>query len=210
MPPLNFPGTIIAEVFRDSAPKHRARLTQGAGPTPAAMRRRDSVWEIGIQTGCIFELAIWCRSPRRTRTQVNPDALSRAAAACLECTFPNRRPLALDGTTRKNSASSIEAQRHLLGVIHHGLMSLVAQADVGEKEIPVAPHVPKAVSLQGTIVSADALHTQVETARQTVEQRGEYLFTVKANQPSAKTHLAVPTPLRTHGNLGSDLSIDHS
>ena len=123
---------------------------------------------------------------RRALTQVDPDALSRAAAAYLESTFPNRRPLALDGKTRKNSASSTEAQRHLLGVIRHGTMSLVAQADVGEKEneIPVAQHVLKTIPLEGTIVTADALHTQVETARQTVEQGGEYLLTVKANQPS--------------------------
>lgn len=123
---------------------------------------------------------------RRTLTHVDPDALSRAAAAYLESTFPNRRPLALDGKTRKNSASSTEAQRHLLGVIRHGTMSLVAQADVGEKEneIPVAQHVLKTIPLEGTIVTADALHTQVETARQTVEQGGEYLLTVKANQPS--------------------------
>ena len=129
---------------------------------------------------------------RRTLTQVDPDALSREAAAYLESTFPSTRPLALDGKTRKNSASHDEAQRHLLGVIRHGLISLVAQADVGEKEneIPVAQRVLQTIPLQGAIVTADALHTQVETARQVVEQGGEYVFTVKANQPSLHQTLA--------------------
>jgi predicted transposase YbfD/YdcC len=40
------------------------------------------------------------------------------------------------------------------------------------------------LDLAGKIVLADALHTQVETAQQILfEQGGDYLLTVKANQP---------------------------
>jgi len=52
------------------------------------------------------------------------------------------------------------------------------------------------------VVTADALHTQAATARQIIEQGGEYLFTVKGNQPSLYHTLEALdwgfSPLRPH------------
>lgn len=141
---------------------------------------------------------------RRTLTAVDPVALSREVAAFFAETFPGQGPLALDGKTRRGSASASEPQRHLLGVIRQGAMGLMAQADVGEKEneIPVAQRVLATLSLRGTVVTADALHTQSDTARQIVEQGGEYLLTVKGNQPSLYRTLEALdwrfSPLRQH------------
>ena len=39
-------------------------------------------------------------------------------------------------------------------------------------------------TLEGKTVSADALHCQKETARIIVEQGGDYLLQIKANQPN--------------------------
>ena len=82
-------------------------------------------------------------------------------AAYLERVLPSTGPLALDGKTRRHSASATAPQRHLLGVVRHRLMHLVAQADVGEKEneIPVAQRVLAALPLEDTIVTANAMHT---------------------------------------------------
>lgn len=45
--------------------------------------------------------------------------------------------------------------------------------------------------LAGRVVTADALHTQAETARYLVEDRqAHYLFTVKDNQPTLKNDIA--------------------
>lgn len=128
---------------------------------------------------------------RRALIDVDPDALSAAVADYMQAAFPSDRPLALDGKTRKNSASKDEPQRHLLGVIRQGVMNLVAQSDVGEKEndIPVAQRVLSTLPLRNTIVTADALHTQADTARQIVAQGGEYVLTVKGNQPSLRQTL---------------------
>jgi hypothetical protein len=53
----------------------------------------------------------------------------------------------------------------------------------GTNEIPVAREQLAKLGITGKIVVADALHTQVETARQILfEQGGDYVFTVKANQ----------------------------
>lgn len=52
-------------------------------------------------------------------------------------------------------------------------------------EIPAAQTLLKRAPIEGMLVSADALHTQSETARVIVQERGaDYLFTVKGNQPS--------------------------
>jgi hypothetical protein len=57
-------------------------------------------------------------------------------------------------------------------------------------EIPAARQVLRRLDLAGQIVLGDALHTQVETAQQILfEQGGDYLMTVKANQPNLQATL---------------------
>jgi hypothetical protein len=58
-------------------------------------------------------------------------------------------------------------------------------------EIPAGRQLLLTQDLLGKIVLADALHTQVETAQQILyEQGGDYLMTVKANQPTLHQTLA--------------------
>lgn len=58
-------------------------------------------------------------------------------------------------------------------------------------EIPAGRQLLLTQDLEGKIVLADALHTQVETAQQILyEQGGDYLMTVKANQPTLHKTLA--------------------
>lgn len=54
----------------------------------------------------------------------------------------------------------------------------------GSNEIPAVQAVLGRVDLDGSLVTADALNTQTETARIVVQDKGgDYLFTVKGNQP---------------------------
>jgi hypothetical protein len=56
---------------------------------------------------------------------------------------------------------------------------------VAEKsnEIPAAQHLLRRLDLEGSLVTGDAMHTQTETARIVVQEKGgDYLFTVKGNQ----------------------------
>jgi hypothetical protein len=54
----------------------------------------------------------------------------------------------------------------------------------GSNEIPAVQAVLRQVDLDGSLVTADALNTQSETARIVVQEKGgDYLFTVKGNQP---------------------------
>jgi hypothetical protein len=53
----------------------------------------------------------------------------------------------------------------------------------GSNEIPAVQKLLRRIELDGSLVTADALHTQTETARIIVQERGaDYLFTVKGNQ----------------------------
>jgi hypothetical protein len=57
-------------------------------------------------------------------------------------------------------------------------------------EIPAARQVLGRLDLRGKIVLSDALHTQVETGQQILyDQGGDYLMTVKANQPTLQATL---------------------
>jgi hypothetical protein len=57
-------------------------------------------------------------------------------------------------------------------------------------EIPAARQVLRQLHLTGKTVLADALHTNVATAQQILyEQGGDYLLTVKGNQPTLQTTL---------------------
>jgi hypothetical protein len=57
-------------------------------------------------------------------------------------------------------------------------------------EIPAARQVLSGLDLAGKIVLTDALHTQVETGQLILfEKGGDYLMTVKANQPTLQTTL---------------------
>lgn len=68
------------------------------------------------------------------------------------------------------------------------LGSVVTQAK--SNEIPAGRQLLRQQDLLGKIVVADALHTQAETARQILyEQGGDYLLTVKANQPTIQKTL---------------------
>jgi len=72
-----------------------------------------------------------------------------------------------------------------------------ALVDEKTNEIPVARELFERLELDGRIVSLDALHTQSETARALVLEHGaDYLFTVKANQPTVKQNIEriVPEP----------------
>ena len=68
---------------------------------------------------------------------------------------------------------------------------------VAEKtnEIPAARALCARLDLAGRVVSLDALHPQAETARVIVmEHGGDYLLTVKANQPGVRTAVQTHVP----------------
>lgn len=103
------------------------------------------------------------------------------------------RALAIDGKTLCGSADGDAKAVHLLAALMHQEAVVTAQMAVPDKtnEIPCAKELLAPLDLRGAVVTADALHTQRETARYIVEDKeADYLFTVKENQPTLYWDLA--------------------
>jgi len=95
--------------------------------------------------------------------------------------------IALDGKTLRGAHDGDKSAPHLLSAVLHREGVVVAQVAVGEKtnEIPCVKPLLKDLNIEGAVVTADALHTQKETARFLVEdKKADYVFTVKDNQPT--------------------------
>ncbi len=87
----------------------------------------------------------------------------------------------------------------VLTVIHAPSQYYLGSALVDQKtnEIPVARQLLQPLDLQGRLIGADALHTQADTARLIVMEKGaDYLLTVKDNQPTVRHNIEqlIPTP----------------
>jgi len=63
------------------------------------------------------------------------------------------------------------------------------EVDRKENEIVAAPKILRQVNLSGTIVIGDAMHAQREASTQIVDAGGDFIWTIKGNQP--RTHWAI-------------------
>jgi hypothetical protein len=100
--------------------------------------------------------------------------------------------IAVDGKTVRGSHDGGRKAIHLLSAFLHEQEVTIAQVSVSEKtnEIPAMKDLLAPMPIQGAIITADAIHTQSETARYIVkEKEADYLFTVKDNQPTLKKQL---------------------
>uniref|UniRef100_UPI000A01C524 ISAs1 family transposase n=1 Tax=Frankia casuarinae (strain DSM 45818 / CECT 9043 / HFP020203 / CcI3) TaxID=106370 RepID=UPI000A01C524 len=133
---------------------------------------------------------------RRVFAALDADALDTAlgawAAAVTSPREGTRRRVAVDGKTLRGSRTGEVAGRHLLAALDHDTGVVLGQVAVDAKsnEIPALPVLLAGLDLAGVIVTADALHTQTETARWLVGRGAHYVLTVKANQPSLYAQLA--------------------
>jgi predicted transposase YbfD/YdcC len=110
----------------------------------------------------------------------------------------DRTHIALDGKTLRGVRAADQLRAlHLLAAYLPGAGVVLMQAEVAghTNEIPVAPQVLKVLDLQGKIVTGDALLAQRELSQVIVAAGGDYLWTVKDNQPRLRQdieHLLTP------------------
>jgi hypothetical protein len=106
---------------------------------------------------------------------------------------PARRAVAVDGKTLRGAHAAGQPAPHLLSAILHQEAVVIGQIAVEAKtnEIPKLPQLLDPLPLQGAVVTADALHTQQDTARYLVEtKKADYLFIAKDNQPTLRQDIA--------------------
>jgi hypothetical protein len=128
---------------------------------------------------------------RRILGQIDADELDRRVGRWLVQHGPSLAGLglALDGKTLRGSADGDRPAVHLLSAVLHKEGIVMAQRRVSDKtnEIPMAPPLLAPLPIKGAIVTADALHTQVKTAKYIVDKKkADYVFIFKDNQPTRR------------------------
>jgi len=151
---------------------------------------RDALWRLG------------CRRDRPPSEPTFRRVLQRLDAAALDAQvgawLARQTPLAgqavaLDGKTLRGAHDGAAPAPQLLSAMLHGEGLVLAQQAVpaDTNEIPCVPPLLADLPLAGAVVTADALHTQAETARYLVDaKKADYVFTVKANQPTLQDDIA--------------------
>lgn len=131
---------------------------------------------------------------RRVLQGINAEQVDRALSGWLQSLAGEQSggALAIDGKTLRGARRGNGGQVHLLSAMLHGTGVILGQCEVEEKsnEIPAAPQLLDRIELAGITVTADALHTQRELADFVVNKGGDYIFTVKDNQPTLKQDIA--------------------
>jgi predicted transposase YbfD/YdcC len=95
--------------------------------------------------------------------------------------------IAIDGKTVRGSHNGSQKGIHLLSAVIHkeGIVFTQEQVDEKTNEIKHVKPLFENVDIEGSVVTADALHTQKDFANYLVEEKkADYLFTVKDNQPT--------------------------
>lgn len=127
---------------------------------------------------------------------IKPASLNRCFAQWVASMLPEDRQLtvSMDGKTIR-STGKMQRQPSALHIVsaHIGELGLtLAQKTVDDKsnEIPAVQELLEELDLHGCMVVADALNCQKETAKKIVKGGGDYLLSVKDNQPTLKKDIA--------------------
>jgi predicted transposase YbfD/YdcC len=99
--------------------------------------------------------------------------------------------LAVDGKTVRGAIRADGRQVHLLAAATHQSGLVIAQREVGVKTNEITEFIPllAPLNLAGAVITADALHTQVDHAKWLVGRGGHYLALGKGNQPTLARQL---------------------
>ncbi|WP_235432577.1 ISAs1 family transposase [Nostocoides japonicum] len=130
---------------------------------------------------------------RRTLAGLDADDLDRrlgAWAALRVGTVQGWQVIAVDGKSMRGAA--VEGVRpHLLSALAHADRAVLGQLAVPDKgsEIPALKDLLEPMDLTGTVITADALHCQRDTASWLTRRGADYVMTVKGNQPRLRDRL---------------------
>lgn len=151
----------------------------------------DQARETLKRLGSRFGKPVSYTTLRRILGQVDADEFDRRVGRWLVDHGPTLAGLglALDGKTAKGSADGDRPAVHLLSAVLQKEGIVVAQVRVADKtnEIPMVKELLAPLPIKGAVVTADALHTQVETAKYIVEKKkADYILPFKDNQPTRR------------------------
>lgn len=122
---------------------------------------------------------------------LNVQALESVLTAWWNSWLPPGGGLALDGKTARGShAEGHDAVQLLVAFVQRLNVALAECAIVEHDEIGTAATLLGDLDLTGWIITGDAKFTQKQLAAQIIAAQGDYVFTVKANQPTLYQDIA--------------------
>ncbi|WP_329538410.1 ISAs1 family transposase (plasmid) [Streptomyces sp. NBC_01450] len=149
-------------------------------------------------------LGLTCATPNTTTlgrllARLDGDALDDAVGAWIAryATDPVDEPgdtpvgLAVDGKAVRGSRTDNDKAVYLLAAALHTSQTVIAQRQIPAKsnEIPAFAPLLNRIDLRGTVITADAMHTQRAHAEHVIAAQGHYLLVVKGNQKKLRKQL---------------------
>jgi hypothetical protein len=163
---------------------YAAHLTQPQRRTLRCRKRRNGTYDAPCTT-TFWELL----------NKIDTDELDQIICNSLrELQGEAPEAIAVDGKIVRSTRPDEEHDNklNLFAALAHNKAVVQNQVEIDDKsnEIPALPDLLAPLELDGTVVTADALNTQRESARHIVQDKGgHYLFTVKDNQPSLRKRI---------------------
>ena len=173
----------------------------------AGCRRLTAIWEhttdltaadlrsLGVEAGQALPSESTIRRVLQDLDPADVDAHLRSWLCTHTGTINGRRVIAVDGKTMRAARTSKDPAPHLLAALDQATGAVLTQQRVAGKsnEIPALRELLEPLDLDGAVVSADAMHTQVDTAQWITRRGGHYLLTPLGNQKSLhRTLKALP------------------
>jgi hypothetical protein len=160
----------------------------------AGMRSLEAVAQFGREHGCPLAWALGFRSARtpckaalsNLLRRLDVAAFERALAAWVLARCPDLGDtLAIDGKALRGSATYQLPGVHLLAAYAPHVAAVVAQVRVSNKtnEHKAALELLGVLPLAGKVVTGDAMFCHRDVCEKVREGGGDYLWTVKDNQP---------------------------
>ncbi|MGE5295431.1 MAG: ISAs1 family transposase [Solirubrobacterales bacterium] len=161
-----------------------------------------AIWEFAQDVGAdlLAQLGMSAAIPsestiRRLIEAIDPAVFSMLLGAWMRIRWDRidgQKVIAVDGKTVRRACAAGQRAPHLVSALSHGTGLVLGQVKVDSKtnEIPATRDLLGMMDLAGVVVTADALHTQRDTATFITERGGDYVLTVKGNQPSLFKALA--------------------
>lgn len=145
---------------------------------------------------------------------LDPAAFGQAFAAFLtDLGTDGPGVLAIDGKTLRRSFDRAAGRSALHVVTAFGAEARLSVGQravaAGENEITAARALLATLTLDGALVTGDAIHAQTETAQLVLDRGGDYLFALKANRPAMLAEVAAffadpPGALTTYATTDAD------
>jgi hypothetical protein len=120
------------------------------------------------------------------------NAIRKWAVQTLGVDDEQLRPTALDGKTLCNTMQPHGQSIHLLGLLDHETGGVLGQLKMpgDTNEHKAAMQLLQTTCVKGRVITGDAMFCQRDICGQILDSGGDYLFTVKDNQPGLKEAIA--------------------